>query len=46
MRQNEKLLEYIIGLVELRLRVHASSIELDIVLHVSAELSLIKLAVD
>ena len=37
MEQNEKLLEGTIGLVELRLRVYASSIRLDIVSHIPVE---------
>ena len=36
-RQNEKLLEGTIELVKLRLRVHACSIRLDIVSHISTE---------
>ena len=46
MWQNEKLLEDTVGLVELRLRVHASSIGLDIVSHIPAEPWPIKLAAD
>ena len=46
MEQNGELLEDTVGLMELRLRAHTSSIELDIVSHVPTEPWPVKLAVD
>ena len=46
MRQNRKLLESTIVLVELRLQSHTSSIRLNVVLHIPAEPWPIKLAVN
>ena len=46
MGQNGELLKGTVGLVELRLRVHASSTGLDIVSHIPAEPWPIKLMAD